>query len=351
MWANLLAVALMLNSQELFDALVRQSLYVENVKLGQANRFRKVIRELSEEFTKLLPLIKYDTLDGITKAELTAFVNILRKSQQRIWNKYTQELIDMLRSFMAAQSKVSKAIMAQAFSLGDVTNQLRVEREVEDAQRSGLFIPLFGWAAIKAGNSDQLWSRVLNSPLPSSGASMKGFIDTLAVSSTTNVENAIRQAYVNASTVNELKRTVLGSTDGMKGILERVAATGDAVSNTVIQQVSQLVNAAVQSAFYERYEWVSILDSRTSSTCRTLDGKKFQYGKGPLPPAHPNCRSHIAPDIGSYDAVESFSDWIERQPQAFKRDLYQVAQTSKFRADKPLTVEEYADKIDAILNR
>lgn len=347
MWA---VVVKMLNSQQLFDALVRQSLYVENVKLNQANQFRKVTRELSEEFKKLLPLIKYSTLDGMTKAELNAFIGILRKSQQRIWNKYTQELIDMLRSFMVVQAKVSKTIMAQAFSLGDVAPN-QVEKELKEKQDSGLFIPLFGWAAIRASNSDQLWSRVFNSPLPSSGASMKGFIDSLSASSTVNVENAVRQAYVNANSVSELRNNVLGSTDGMKGILSRIETTSDAVGNTVIQQVAQLVNAAVQSAFYEKYQWVSILDSRTSSTCRTLNGQVFRYGKGPLPPAHPNCRSHIAPEIDSYDLSESFDAWIERQPQEFKRDLYRVAQTSKFKADKPLTVEEYADKIDAILNR
>ncbi|MGJ3101180.1 phage minor head protein, partial [Salmonella enterica subsp. enterica serovar Paratyphi A] len=39
----------------------------------------------------------------------------------------------------------------------------------------------------------------------------------------------------------------------------------------------------------EKYEWVSTLDSRTSTICRARDGMTWEIGKGPMPPAHPNC--------------------------------------------------------------
>jgi len=43
----------------------------------------------------------------------------------------------------------------------------------------------------------------------------------------------------------------------------------------------------------KKYRWVSTLSERTSDICRNLNGRIFEFGKGPLPPAHINCRSTI----------------------------------------------------------
>jgi len=39
----------------------------------------------------------------------------------------------------------------------------------------------------------------------------------------------------------------------------------------------------------KKYRYLATLDSRTSAICRSLDGKEFKYGDGPLPPVHFNC--------------------------------------------------------------
>lgn len=44
-------------------------------------------------------------------------------------------------------------------------------------------------------------------------------------------------------------------------------------------------------------EWVSVLDSATTDYCRGQDGKIYEVGKGPHPPAHYNCRSERIPII------------------------------------------------------
>lgn len=45
------------------------------------------------------------------------------------------------------------------------------------------------------------------------------------------------------------------------------------------------------------YAWVSTLDARTTIICIGLDGRRFEIGKGPMPPAHFNCRSDIVPEL------------------------------------------------------
>lgn len=67
--------------------------------------------------------------------------------------------------------------------------------------------------------------------------------------------------------------------------------------------INQVANAASQKTFEanqdltKRYRYVATLDGRTSPVCRALDGTVHEYGKGPLPPQHFNCRSTTVPII------------------------------------------------------
>jgi len=69
------------------------------------------------------------------------------------------------------------------------------------------------------------------------------------------------------------------------------------VLTLVRTSVNQVNNAASQQVYKanedvtQKYKYLATLDSRTSAICRSLDGKIFEYGKGPEPPVHFNCRS------------------------------------------------------------
>jgi hypothetical protein len=51
---------------------------------------------------------------------------------------------------------------------------------------------------------------------------------------------------------------------------------------------------ANQDLFSEE-QFVATLDARTTPVCRSLDGKRYPVGKGPIPPLHFNCRSLRVP--------------------------------------------------------
>lgn len=83
-------------------------------------------------------------------------------------------------------------------------------------------------------------------------------------------------------------------------------------------------------------QWVSTLDLRTSDVCKSRDGQVWPVGEGPRPPAHPNCRSTVAPVLKSWrelgidlgEAPEgtrasmdgqvpanlTYGDWLAEQP-------------------------------------
>jgi len=81
------------------------------------------------------------------------------------------------------------------------------------------------------------------------------------------------------------------------------------VRTIVRTSVNQVSNAASQQVYKaneditQKYKYVASLDSRTTALCASLDGKEFEYGKGPEPPQHFNCRSTTVAVI-DYDALK-----------------------------------------------
>ena len=122
------------------------------------------------------------------------------------------------------------------------------------------------------------------------------------------------------------------------GELTRV--TNSQVLTLVRTSVNQVANAASQQVYEanqditKRYRYVATLDTRTSAICRALDGREFEYGKGPKPPQHFNCRSTTVPVIeqeedetplpvgrraaqgGMVPANQSYGEWLSKQSKS-----------------------------------
>lgn len=130
--------------------------------------------------------------------------------------------------------------------------------------------------------------------------------------------------------------------------------------------INQVANASSQQVYEanqdvtKRYRYVSTLDSRTSPICRALDGKEFDYGKGPTPPQHFNCRSTTVPVIDykglgiesppasdlrrpntafgpsrstrsdTVPSNQTYGEWLEKQPKAVKVDVLGASKVSFF---------------------
>ena len=129
------------------------------------------------------------------------------------------------------------------------------------------------------------------------------------------------------------------------------------IVRTSVQQVANAASEQVYKAntdITKKYRYVATLDSRTSAICRSLDGKEFEYGKGPEPPVHFNCRSTTIPIIdyeglgipppdwgvgpsqrasaeGPINAVttvkgkktfKSYGYWLKDQPKAYQSEVF-----------------------------
>jgi len=141
---------------------------------------------------------------------------------------------------------------------------------------------------------------------------------------------------------------------GQPGSARQIAQAGGKVTAMANRQVMALVRTSLNQVANEasqqvyeanqdvtpRYRYVATLDSRTSPICRALDGQEFEYGKGPKPPQHFNCRSTTVPVIdyealgfkppapgkraaqgGMVPANQSYGQWLNSQSKETKADI------------------------------
>ena len=138
------------------------------------------------------------------------------------------------------------------------------------------------------------------------------------------------------------------STDKIARRLRRqlIAVPNNQIKAMVRTSVNQVANAASQAVYTQnqdissKYRYIATLDSRTSAICRALDGQEFEYGKGPTPPQHFNCRSTTVPLIdyerlgipppkpgkrrsrdGLVPANQSYGQWLHNQSKETKADV------------------------------
>lgn len=186
---------------------------------------------------------------------------------------------------------------------------------------------------------EQVWSAVKFNPLAldNKPVEMMSLISGWSQVEINRLVMGVKSGFVQGKTTRQIVKEVVGA-GGLADVSQRNAAT---VVRTALNHVSTTAREQVyvkNSDIVEKYEWVSTLDSRTSTICRSRDGQKWEIGKGPLPPAHPNCRSATAPvissdfdflDVGAkraargaeggtqVDASTTYYDFLKQQPAWF----------------------------------
>lgn len=168
----------------------------------------------------------------------------------------------------------------------------------------------------------------------------------------------VRNGLLTGETTQDLASRLIGNLQfGQSGNIRQIALAGGEVTKVAAHQVTALVrtsinqvaNAASQQVYEanqditKKYRYVSTLDTRTSAICRALDGREFEYGKGPKPPQHFNCRSTTVPVINyeelGFDAPPSvtkggrasmdgpvpgnisYGQWLQDQPRAVQNEV------------------------------
>jgi SPP1 gp7 family putative phage head morphogenesis protein len=168
----------------------------------------------------------------------------------------------------------------------------------------------------------------------------------IAKSEQDRIYSAVRKGLAEGKTYNEI------AIDIRKGNLHNITKTqSKALAVTTITSVTNKADMAVYKTNEKAlhgWQYVAVLDSRTSNLCSHLDGRIFPLSDtSSMPPRHWHCRSHTLPvfkswediaklegianvrksnienlkakDLAFYDGQtpmrESYNDWLKRQPK------------------------------------
>jgi len=177
--------------------------------------------------------------------------------------------------------------------------------------------------------------------------------------------------FYEGKTTAEIVRDVIGtkSQNYKNGILNVSRTNAERMVRTALSHTSSVARNKTftdNSDLIPYYEWVSTLDGRTSPVCRARDGNVYKVSKGPLPPAHYNCRSTTAPlfksDVkvdgkkltkldqggtrasidGQVSADLNYNDWLKKQSKAFQVDVLGKDKAKLFR-DGGITMDKFVN--------
>jgi SPP1 gp7 family putative phage head morphogenesis protein len=281
--------------------------------------------------------------------------------------------------------------------------QLRDLAEFEAGYNTSVLRASTKGAKILALRAAQAKAVAMAKPIAATGELLEPFIQTWSDKTVEAVSSAIRTGYVNGLTNQQIVQSIVGTKSAnlrplrarerqywrrrRDGIVEMSRRDAQAVVRTSVQHVASAVRMetfAQNSDVVTGYRFVATLDGKTTPQCRSLDGKVFKLGKGPLPPLHVRCRSTTAPEIaeeyawlkeggtrsaedGPVDANLSYYDWLKTQGKSFQDDAIgpkraqllrdgglsstEFARLNLGRNFEPLTLEEMRRKAPAAFER
>jgi SPP1 gp7 family putative phage head morphogenesis protein len=243
--------------------------------------------------------------------------------------------------------------------------------------------------------SDDLYAAVQGAPQTYSLTATQGTMITLpngevvskafrgiAVDQAEQFSQVVRNGLLTGESTPAIAKRLIGRLQfgdyGPLSVKQLAAAGGEltAVANNQVMalvrtSINQVANAASQQVYEanqditKKYRYIATLDTRTSARCRALDGREFEYGKGPMPPQHFNCRSTTVPILdynqlgkdlgienlepppsgkraasgGMVPSDTTYGEWLKKPPRSVQNDA--------IGADKVPYFNRLADKYGA----
>lgn len=356
------------DNKRLSDIASRSQILIEGVKAGGNASLNVIIRDMFEELRSIVSMPKYGDLSVLSKRQLNELLRALNDVRGRAYSRYTEQAMEWLRDFCDAQASVTRRVWAYSrFMLDNPESDAPVFDDEESNAFILAFVPGFKQmvAPKYATDNDRLWKSVVNTPVPANGMyalpSFQAVIDTVGA----NVVNSVRKAWSTPGTTaaSVVSAWTSQSTQGPSSLLDRTVTNSRAVLNTVTQFAAQSISQAIASVLFGRYRWDSIIDGRTSQICRSRNQMTYIMGQGPVPPAHINCRSHIAPIVNSSSArAQSLYTWLREQPRELLDYLFGEKAAAALLdgsiepgdlpalAFKPMSYRDYMAQVGTIIN-
>ena len=315
-------------------AIKRQAL-LERLKSGEVKNFAKEIKKVESLIRRVLLGLDVE-LHELSRTKLNNLLRLLQKDQGAIFKAATT-------SFLKRGSEIAAVYMAQ--ELLDLKNTIDLRK-----------------TKLKSFTNKQIFRKVVQRPLATDGDLLESFLNKFTSNEIQRTNKTIRLAHSQGLTNQETVQRLLGTKaqNFRNGILQTTRRNAATVTRTSVQHVASAARQEVWEAnkgVVKRYRFLATLDGTTSAICRTLDQQEFDFGQGPIPPVHPNCRSTTIPVLdpkfsflskgrtrssenGPISAQTSYYDWLRQQSKTTQKEILGKTRAKLF-ADGGMTAERF----------
>lgn len=319
------------------DLAIRRQAMLERIKSGQVRDFAKEIKKV-EKLIQQTILGLDGELSGLSHTKLNRLLAQLQADQATIYRAATA-------SFLASAADISALYASQ---------------EILDLKKT---VDLRG-TKLNSFTKKEVFAKVIKRPLTTDGELLEPWIKKFSAKEITRINGVVRNGHALGKTNQEIVRQIVGTKarNFKDGIMQTTRRNASTVVRTSVQHAASAARQETWEAnddVIDAYELLATLDSVTSTQCRALDSQVFEFGKGPIPPIHPNCRSTTIPvlnkkysflsegrtrsaETGPVSADTSYYEWLNRQGKATQIEVLGPTRAKLFR-DGGMSAERFRE--------
>ena len=316
------------SSPALINDAIRRQILLEGVKENEWDKFNGFLKGLEADIRKRLA--KEDATIT-TRARYNVLLSDVNNIQKQFYTDYSEQFTLDLDDIALAEAGL-------------------------EAQSINATVTAF--ETVKP-SADQILSAYKNKPLSvnKNGLTFKPFLRDYSATQIKQMNSVISQGYAEGRTISQITSDLRGTraANYQDGMFQQISRNNRIMVRTAVQNSSAQARQSVwdrNKDLIKGVEWLSTLDSRTTSQCRSLDGEVFPIDKGPRPPLHYGCRSTTTPvlsetfdflDKGAkrpskgesgakqVNAETTYYSWLKTQPASFQDDVLGKTKGKLFR--------------------
>lgn len=301
-------------NEAVYDGETRHAIYLERYGKGVARRMVRLLLSAEQDIIGKLK----DLPDGPTKTQQADLLKTVRARINDLVTDFRGQMTAELLALAAYEAEFQDDLFADAYA------GLRASFQsvpLENVRAAAMSRPFQGIHLAWAKPDEHAGELIRRNFRAAQGEIERGFIEGESIQA---ISARIRPLI-----------EVKSARD-----VETVAVTAVRHIGSVARQEWNRANPGVIAE--ER--WNAVLDGRTSQICRSRDGKIYEVGKGPQPPAHPRCRSTrvgVDPDYPP-PRKRTYDQWLRDQSDAVQDEILGKAKADMFRDG--LTLDRFFDE-------
>jgi hypothetical protein len=241
----------------LIDASARHAVFLQRFAGGLSGEVQQILDEMRQDIERIFAAQPTDLRGDRVAA-------VLGRAQSAIelrLNSLSQHVIEQITELAADEAAFSVNMITEASTVPAVQPPAATLNAA--VLRTGMAAPV-GPAELTIDEALAAFSRAKSREIRQTIAGMVG----------------------EGATLPEISRVVSDLID------TRQKRHADTLTRTIVNHTSSRARHAAleeNAGLLEGYEWVAVLDLRTTLICGGRDGMTYRVGRGPLPPAHWNC--------------------------------------------------------------